>query len=519
MEKQLAIIPQPVSIVYTEGIFSSKGLPEIKGAGEFSKEIETFKAQLLNDIEKTNLYRAEKSSHNIDTGKFINCVLSRELNAANCDANCDEYRLVIKNDGITVSASTGAGVFNALQTYRQMILSHYKDGVLTLPCAEINDYPRFAWRGLMLDCARYFYSAPFIKNLIDVMSLHRLNRFHWHLNDDQGWRLPVPEYPLLTEIGSRRLDIRLQFEHYTGGFYSEDDIRSIVEYAAARHIEVIPEIDLPGHASAVLAAYPGLGCTGGPYRVENRFGVFEDVLCAGNNEIFDLAEKVFDTLVKLFPFPYVHIGGDEVLFNRWKNCPKCQNRLKELNLNEPQQLQSRITSVLVQMLAKRNRIAIGWEEVLDDCEKFPLPKETVVMSWRGNEGGIKASRRGHSVIMTPSGDGCYLDHKQYDSPEEPGQRWAGALTAYKSYSMDPVTPEMSKEDAAHILGGQGNLWSELIYAGKIAEYMLFPRLCALSEVFWTAKENRNFDDFARRLKTHRTRLDNLGVQQYRGALK
>ncbi|MDR0302546.1 MAG: beta-N-acetylhexosaminidase [Treponema sp.] len=521
MMKQLAIIPQPVSTTYTEGVFYSDGLPEIKGAGEFSKELETVKEQLCGDIEKLHLYASEQFSGdgekkaNIDTGKIVNCVLDSSLNAGNDEA----YKLIIKHDGITVSAAAGKGMFNALQTFRQLMLSHYRDGSLALPCAEITDYPRFPWRGFMLDCARHFYDVSFIKNILDIMSLHHLNRFHWHLNDDQGWRLPVPDYPWLTEVGARKLETRFQYEYYTGGFYAEDDIRGIVEYAAARHIEVIPEIDLPGHASAVLAAYPGLGCTGGPYRVEDRFGIFEDVLCAGNNEIFDLAAKVFDTLARLFPSCYVHIGGDEVRFNRWNNCPKCQKRLKEFNLEKPEQLQSWITGTLVQMLVRRGKIAIGWEEILDDCDKFPLPKDTVVMSWRGSEGGIKASKRGHKVIMSPNIDGCYLDYRQYDSPEEPGPHWAVTSTVYKSYSVDPVTPEMSEEDAAHIIGGQGHLWSELIYAGKIAEYMIFPRLCALSEVFWTSKENRHFDDFSRRLKIHRERLDCLGVQQYRGELK
>jgi hexosaminidase len=371
----------------------------------------------------------------------------------------------------------------------------------------------------MLDSARYFYSIPFIKRLIDVLSLHHINRFHWHLTDDQGWRLPVAEYPLLTEIGSRKPETRLPGHQYSGGFYSEDEIRELVNYAASRHIDIIPEVDLPGHASAILASYPGLGCTGGPYRVEDRFGILDEVLCAGNDHIFDLAAKVFDTLAKLFPSSLVHIGGDEVLYGRWQACPKCQKRLEELGLKKTEELQSWITHRLVSLLAERGKTAIGWDEVLDDSEKYTLPKETTVMSWRGKEGGIRASRLGHPVIMSPNTSGCYLDYKHTDDPEEPGQMFLGASSVYSSYTMDPVTPEMTEEEASRILGGQCNLWSELIYAGKIAEYMICPRLCAIAEAVWTQAEGKDFDDFSQRLPIHQKRLDRLDLLQYRGKLK
>jgi hexosaminidase len=370
----------------------------------------------------------------------------------------------------------------------------------------------------MLDSARHFYSVSFIKRLIDVLSLHHINRFHWHLTDDQGWRLPVAEYPLLTEIGSRRQEIKRQWLSYTGGFYSEDEIREVVDYAACRHIEIIPEVDFPGHASSILASYPGLGCTGGPYRVEDRHGIFDDVLCAGNDQIFDLAAKVFDTMARLFPSSWVHIGGDEVRLTRWKDCPKCKTKLEELGLKKPEELQSQITHKLVQMLAEHGKAAIGWDEVLDDSEKFPLPKEMAVMSWRGSKGGIRASSLGHPVIMAPNTGGCYLDYKHTDDPDEPGQMFEGANSVYKSYTMDPVTPEMTKEEASRIMGGQCNLWSELIYAGKIAEYMIFPRLCAIAEAVWTPGESKNFDDFSQRLPVHQKRLDRLGMLQYRGPL-
>jgi hexosaminidase len=398
-------------------------------------------------------------------------------------------------------------------------LSEFKDGELTLPCSEINDYPHFSWRGFMLDCSRHFYSVSYIKNLLDVLSMHHISRFHWHLTDDQGWRLPVPEYPLLTEIGSKRLELHKQWVSYYGGFYTKDEIREIVEYAVTRHIEIIPEVDLPGHTSSVLASYPGLGCTGGPYRVEDRHGIMEDVLCAGNEKIFDLFEKVFDVLAELFPSRWVHIGGDEVMFNRWEECPKCRKKLEELGLEKTSELQSWITQKLVQMLARRGKISIGWDEILDDCEKFKLPKETIVMSWRGKDGGIKASGLGHQVIMSSNRDGCYLDYKHLDTIDEPGQLFGGSASVYKSYSMNPVTSEMNNEQASLVLGAQGNLWSELTHAAKIAEYMIFPRICAIAETVWTPKENKDFDDFSNRLKVHYERLDKLGVNHYRGQLR
>jgi hexosaminidase len=370
----------------------------------------------------------------------------------------------------------------------------------------------------MLDCSRHFYSIRFIKKLIGALSLHHISRFHWHLSDDQGWRLPVKEYPLLTEIGSKRVNRRLQKPFYSGGFYSEEEIKELVDYAAARHIEVIPEIDLPGHASAILASYPGLGCTGGPYQVEDRFGIFDDVLCAGNDQIFDLFEKILDTLARLFPSSYVHIGGDEVPSTRWEACPKCRKRLAELGLKKSGELQSYVTMRLVKMLAERDKTAIGWDEILGDTEQFRLPKEAVVMSWRGSKGGIKASGLGHQVIMSPNTNGCYLDYKHIDAPEEPGQPW-GLSSVYSGYSMDPVTAEMSAEEARLILGGQCNLWSELIPAAKTAEYMIFPRLCAIAEALWTPREAKDFADFSRRLIIHQKRLDSLRLLQYRGPLR
>jgi len=504
-----SIIPQPVSIEYQNGLFKCPGLPLVEKAGAFQSEARIF----IEQLRQTWGDGAFGDKGFIRLEKIDNPPTEKPINSE------ESYCLQILPDGITLSAGAEAGAYRGLQVLRQLFLSGFGDGLLSIPCGKIEDSPSFPWRGFMLDCSRYFYSVEFIKKLLDALSLQHINIFHWHLSDDQGWRLPVASYPLLTGIGSRRREHRLSGE-FSGGFYTENEIRGIVSFAAGRHIEVVPEVDFPGHASAILAAYPGLGCTGGPYRVEDRFGIFEDVLCAGNDGIFTLAEAVFDTLAELFPSRYAHIGGDEVLFNRWAECPKCRRRLAELGLVEPAQLQSWITSRLVQMLQKRGKTAIGWDEVLENTEKFPLPAEVIVQSWRGKEGGNRAAALGHRIIMSPQTNGCYLDRKPIDRPEELGRLSVGTIA--EGFGLDPVTEEMDEAAASLVLGGQGNLWSEVIYAGKIAEYMIFPRICAIAEALWSQREPKAAPDlaeFARRLEAHQSRLDKLGLLQYRGPLE
>jgi hexosaminidase len=500
-----AIIPEPAFIQYYTGNFQCYGLP-LPSFPENNQNIQVFSAQVINTWGK------EACTGN--SGKICLKQAENPEIAEGC-SGAEAYQLEILPDEIRLSSEAAAGIYRGLQTLRQLFLSGYHEGVLSIPCGIIKDKPRFPWRGFMLDCSRYFYSVEFIKKLLDALSLHHINIFHWHLTDDQGWRLPVRQYPLLTEIGSKRRDHRLH-DKFIGGFYTEAEIRDIVSYAAGRHIETVPEIDLPGHTSAILAAYPGLGCTGGPYRVEDRYGIFEDVLCAGNDGIFPLFEALFDTLAELFPSKYVHIGGDEVLFNRWAECPKCKKRLSELGLKKPAQLQSWITARLAGMLQQRGKTAIGWDEVLENTEKFPLPDDLIVMSWRGKEGGSKAAASGHRVIMAPLTDGCYLDFKNTSQPEEPGN--LGVNTIAQCFNLNPITAEMDETAASLVMGGQGNLWSEVIYAGKIAEYMIFPRICALAETFWSSGKDKDIEDFGKRLEIHQRRLDKLGLLQYRGLL-
>jgi hexosaminidase len=487
MMNNLNIIPAPVSVRYTDGSFSCKGLPLINGDACFKLETAVFREQM-----KTVFSRKDSGVH--ITLKQLLCKKK------------ESYTLTIAPHSITIEAADGAGVYHGLQILRQLFMTMDSGGI---PCAVIEDYPQFPWRGLMLDCSRTFFTVEFIEKLIDTVSMHHINKFHWHLTDDQGWRLPVRKYPLLTEIGSKRFDTRRRDAYY-GGFYQVNEIKEIVAWAAARHVEVVPEINLPGHTSAVLAAYPGLGCTGGPYCVEDRFGVFDDVLCAGNDGLWDLATAVFDVIVSLFPSKYVHIGGDEVSFKRWAECPKCRERMKEWNVKEVSGLQARITAKLATMLSECGKTAIAWDEVIDnEQEAKKLPDELVIMSWRGRAGGNSAVKMKHPVIMTPNSDGCYFDYRQKDSPEEPGQPFPKLFS--QLYALNPTSPGMTEKEAAFVLGAQGNLWTEYVTSSKLAEYMIFPRVCALAEAVWTPPENKNFEDFTRRLSVHKRRLDDMDI--------
>ncbi len=488
-KNELGLIPSPRFVKVSEGSFNGGGK-----ASDGAKTVDS----LLSCVKR------ERS----DTLMF-SCIKSFKK-----DLMDEAYILEVSEDGIRVRAVAEAGFFYADITLKQLFMTFGG----SIPCLYIEDIPAYEWRGLMLDVCRTFYPVKFVLKMIDAAAFHKLNRFHWHLTDDQGWRFNVPEYPRLAEIGSLRKSLRLpDHEAPKGGYYTDDEIRQVVEYAAARHITVVPEVETPGHASAVLAAYPELGCTGGPYHVEDRLGIFDDVLCAGNNAVFTVFEKVFDTVCRLFPGQYVHIGGDECPRTRWKECPKCQVRMKEEGLSDENMLQGFMTAKFAKMLEERGKTPVGWDEVLEGTEKFGLPESLIVQSWRGMSGGEAASALGHKVIISPNTDGCYLDYKNLDDPLEPGN--LGIITVKDSYSFSPVSSEMSESARKNVLGGQGNLWTELIYAAKIAEYMIFPRLCALSESFWLPQNEKNFNSFAARLPVHKKRLDDMDIQYYRGPLE
>lgn len=408
------------------------------------------------------------------------------------------YELEITNDNKIYIRGGTLGFFYAFETIKQLIHKNGKNQVV-LPHCTIKDYPRFPYRGMHLDVARHFFPVSFIKKYIDYLSTYKFNTFHWHLTDDQGWRIEIKKYPLLTKIGSCR-DQTLVGHYGTNkydstkycGYYTQQQIREVVKYAASKNITVIPEIEMPGHAQAALTSYPYLGCTKGPYKVWETWGVSEDVYCAGNDSTYTFIENVLDEVMQLFPSKYIHIGGDECPKVRWKTCPVCQDRIKKEGLKDEHQLQSYFVQRIEKYLNKKGRKMIGWDEILEGG----LAANATVMSWRGEDGGIAAAKQNHDVIMTP-GSNCYLDHSQ--SKNEDSLTIGGYLPLENVYNYDPVPASLSENEAKHILGAQGNLWTEYITNPSKVEYMIFPRMIALSEVVWSPKEKKNWNDFERRL--------------------
>ena len=415
--------------------------------------------------------------------------------------NPDAYTLSVSKQGVRIQGASASGVFRGMQTLRKAIGTESGDTLL-LPYATIQDEPRFPYRGVMLDCARHHFSVDFIKRYIDVMALHGCNTLHWHLTDDQGWRFEVKSMPELTQKGSirkqtvigRNSGVYDGQEYGRGLYYTQEQCRDIVRYAAERHIQVIPEIDLPGHMVAALHVYPELGCTGGPYEVWPLWGVADDVLCAGNPKTLPFLKKVLDETADVFPASMIHIGGDESPRVRWKNCPKCQAKMKELGLKHEAELQTYINKELEAHLSQRGRTLIGWDETLEGG----LSPKAVVMSWRGYEGGIAAAQQGHPVIMTPTSN-CYIDYYQLKDQHHQPLAIGGYLPLSRVYEMEPVPAELTEEQRPLILGAQCNLWTEYVTAPDHALYMLLPRLDAMSEVQWTQPGRKDFDDFKARL--------------------
>jgi len=415
----------------------------------------------------------------------------------------DAYTLSISSDKVTVRASSKEGARYAVATLMQMLPVEIYSGKIApsrweLPVCEIKDAPRYGHRGVLLDCSRHFFSVEEVKRFLDVMSVYKMNRFHWHLTDDHGWRFESKKYPLLTELGSVRPGSmngwdaeNLDMTPY-GGFYTQDEMRDVVAYAKDRGIEIVPEIDLPAHLVSALKAYPELGCTGGPYECMIVWDIAKDVLCAGKESSFEFLGDIFTELCDIFPYEYVHIGGDECPKLRWENCPACQAKIAELGLKDTehgtaeQYLQNYVTARVQKMLADKGRKVIGWDEILEG----ELAPGATIMSWRGTEGGIKASNAGFDVIMTPV-EYCYLDMRYADSPDEPVGP-ARVLPLEKCYSFNPVEG-LDEAAASHVLGLQGNVWGEFIATPEHAEYMLLPRMLALSEVAWgTADDYTRF---------------------------
>jgi hexosaminidase len=406
--------------------------------------------------------------------------------------NDEAYSVTMTPGSIKISARSGSGLFYGIQSLLQLFPIETKEKSFAVQCMNIKDEPRFAWRGVHLDVCRHFFSVEFIKKYIDVLAMYKMNTFHWHLTEDQGWRIEIKKYPKLTEIGSIRKETMKDGKPH-GGFYTQEQIKEVVEYARQKYITVVPEIEMPGHSQAALSAYPELSCTGGPFEVGTVWGVIEDVYCAGDDKTFEFLQDVLTEVMELFPGKIIHIGGDECPKTRWKACEKCQARIKSLGLKDEHELQSYFIQRIEKFVNSKGKKIIGWDEILEGG----LAPNAAVMSWRGISGGIAAAKANHFVVMSP-GTHCYFDHYQglFNEPKAIG----GFTSLEKVYSYEPVPAELNEEEAKYIMGAQANMWTEYIETTDHVEYMLLPRMLALSEVVWSPKPLRNVNDFLERMK-------------------
>ncbi|WP_299335612.1 family 20 glycosylhydrolase [uncultured Psychroserpens sp.] len=428
------------------------------------------------------------------------------------------YTLDIQPYQIIIKAKTDRGAFYAVQTLRQVLPTEFENHTISeekisIQCMTITDAPQFQYRGMHLDVGRHMFSVDFIKKYIDALAMLKMNTFHWHLTEDQGWRIEIKTYPKLQEIAAFREETLIG--HYSdqphqfdgkryGGFYTQEQVKAIVAYAESRHVTVIPEIELPGHAQAAIAAYPNLGCTGEQVEVATKWGVFEHIYCS-KDETFEFLENVLDEVVALFPSEYIHIGGDEAPKTKWKTCNQCQSRIKTEGLKDEHELQNYFITRVETYLNSKGKQIIGWDEILEGG----LAPNATVMSWRGTKGAIEAAKQKHHVVMTPTSH-CYFDYYQSTNPNEP-TAIGGFLPLEKVYSFNPIPEELNKDEAQYILGAQGNIWTEYIPTETQVEYMAFPRMLAMSEVVWSKNETKNYTDFTKRVEHFNTRLDALDI--------
>ncbi|MGH2665790.1 glycoside hydrolase family 20 protein [Flavobacterium sp.] len=500
-QNQLTLIPKPVSIKLNEGNFTlSQSTKIILNDLEFKNEVDVFNAFLkANYGFELQVLDNSKSS--------INTIKIQRSNTENKAISA--YQLEVSSSEIEIASKGSAGIFYAFQTLSQLL--PVQNGVLNIPSVKINDEPKYEWRGMHLDVGRHFFSKEFIKKYIDYMAMYKMNTFHWHLTDDQGWRIEIKQYPKLTEVGAWRKgsmvghynDQKFDSKPY-GGFYTQGEIKEIVAYAKERHITVVPEIEMPGHSQAALAAYPELSCTGGPFEVAQKWGVLEDVYCP-KEETFEFLENVLTEVMALFPSEYIHIGGDESPKTRWKKCPHCQALIKKEGLKDEHELQSYFIKRIEKFINAKGRKIIGWDEILEGG----LAPNAAVMSWRGTEGGIAAAKQHHFAVMTP-GSHCYFDHYQGEPKNEP-VAIGGYTTVEKVYSYEPTPATLSPDEAKYILGAQGNVWTEYMDNPKHVEYMIMPRMAALAEVVWGTSDAANYKDFQNRLVKHFVLLDKMDV--------
>ena len=511
---QYDVVPLPLSIQMQKGepFLLSNDQVQIL-APETLKDEAAFLQAYLKDVTGQTFSLASKREKK---KSYIELAISPNV------AESEGYVLTINKKGVTIVGGSAAGVFYGIQTLRKSLASIDKtaatSSIFHLPSSTITDAPRFSWRGMHLDCSRHFWSVDFVKKFIDLLALHNMNVFHWHLTDDQGWRIEIKKWPKLIEVGSKRSgtiigtnsDLDDNIPH--GGYYTQAEAREIVRYAAERHITIVPEIDMPGHMLAALASYPELGCTGGPYQVGHYWGVYKDVLCIGNPKIYEFVEDVLTEIMDIFPSEVIHIGGDETPTDKWLLCPKCQALAKTFPITteapsgdfEPltsklSPLQAHFTRRVFDFLTSKGRRALGWDEILDGS-----PKDAMIMSWRGTAPGAKAAEAGHGVIMAPTTH-CYFDYQQVEDMQFEPSRCGGFIPIEKVYSLNPAPDSLSVEARRHILGTQANLWAEYMTTESTVEYQALPRMSALAEVQWTQPERKDYHAFLQRL----TRLTSL----------
>jgi hexosaminidase len=518
------VIPLPQKIETRDGAFVLQPTTEILvESGNRAAAVDTAK-YLVERLRKSTGYNLKVTTTSKAAQK--NVIFRTSVSAA-VPAAEEGYDLSVSQDSVIIAAREPAGFFYGVQTLLQLLPPEalgsklIRDQTWTIPAVHIEDQPRFAWRGFLLDVGRHFFSKAEIKRFLDLMALHKLNMFHWHLTDDQGWRVEIKRYPRLTDVGAWRKNVGFGLDPKEstaygsdgryGGYYSQKDIRELVEYAQSRHITIVPEIEMPGHASAALAAYPQFSCFGGPYNTDD--GVLPGVYCAGKDETFEFLQNVLTEVCDLFPGKYIHIGGDEVSPDNWKKCPKCQAREAKENLKNGHELESYFIRRIEKFLNARGRNLIGWSEIREGG----LAKNATIMDWIG--GAVESARDGHDVIMTPT-EYCYLDYYQSTNNETAELKaMSGYLPLPQVYAFEPVPTGLEPQFRSHIIGAQANLWTEYIASLRHAEYMTLPRLCAFSEVVWTSAGLRNYDDFMQRLQRHARRLDQLDLNYRRASLK
>jgi hexosaminidase len=518
----LAIIPQPASITKEQGVFV---LPDkITILTNNQEALKVNLAQLVTTLETATGKKVAIESGNSSKSGAINILLQKDNSIPT-----EGYRLNVTSSEINLIASTAAGIFYGIQTLYQLMPPgiHAKNSLnssLTIPAVTIEDKPRFGWRGLMLDVSRHFFTVPQVKSFIDEMVKYKFNLLHLHLTDDQGWRLQIKSLPKLTEVGAWRVEKTGTFGTFStpdpdeprtyGGFYTHEDIKELVRYASERFINILPEIDVPGHSLAAIASYPELSCTPGKYAVNSGerfmiwppgghfYGILDNTLCPANEKVYEFMDKVFTEVAQLFPFDYIHMGGDETARNFWEKSEQIKAMMKKEKLKNLDEVQSYFVKRMEKIIRSKGKKMIGWDEILQGG----LAPNAAVMSWRGLKGGIQAAKMGHEVVMSPT-DFAYIDYMQGDASIEPPVY--ASLRLSKSYQFDPLPEGI---DASLVKGGQANLWTEQIYNMRHAQYMVWPRGFAIAEALWSPKEKRNWNDFVPRVEAHFKRLDAAQVK-------